>query len=294
MNKYVSDEVLNSLEQLMFETGNKVIEGTYSGKHKSSLIGKSLEFVQHREYTHSDDIKLIDWKVYARKDRFFIKQYQQETNLVVNIALDCSNSMWYPEKGLTKYEYGSYLVSYLSYILLNQGDSVGVLKFSSEIKERIGPSSKNNFYYEVINFLDNEIKGGVSNFTKLFEWIISAAKKKTFFVLVSDLISEDKKLLVKMLHQISAYGIYIYVLHVIAPEEREIDFGTENCIIEDLEDKFLPIKTNITEIKDYYKKEFSKLIEYYKKNLNDNNIKYFEIDTALPIITNLKLIIEKK
>lgn len=294
MNKYVSEEVLRSIDQLIFEIGNKVVNGNYSGKHKSLSIGKSLEFVQHREYVHSDDIKLIDWKVYARKDRFFIKQYQQETNLVVNIALDCSNSMWYPEKGLTKYEYGSYLVSYLSYILLNQGDSVGIFKFSSEIKEKIGPSSKNDFYYEIIKFLNNEIKGGSTNFIKLFEWIISTTRKRTFLILVSDLLFEDEGLLVKMLRQVAAYGIYVYVLHIITPEEREINFEFENCLIEDLENKFSPININVLEIKDHYKKVFSQLIERYKKNLNGNNIKYFEIDTALPIITNLKLIMEQK
>lgn len=297
MNKYVSNDTLRYIDQLIFDTGNKVVEGIYSGRHKSLLIGKSLEFVQHREYTPSDDIKLIDWKVYARKDRFFIKQYQQETNIVVNIALDCSNSMWYPEKKdgeLTKYEYASFLVSYLSYILLNQGDSVGVIKFGSEIKEKLGPSSKNSFYHDILNFLDRELKEEKTDFSKLFEYIISSVKKKTYLILISDLISKNEEHITKMLRQLSTYGIYVYVLHIIAPKERKIDFDYENCIFEDLENEFLPIKTNLQEIKEYYRDKFKKLIEYYNKNLNDNNIKYFEIDISLPIITNLKLIMEQK
>ncbi len=292
--KYVSNEILSHLNKMMFELKNTSVEGNYPGKHKSLLVGKSLDFIQHREYSKGDDIKLIDWKVYARKEKFFVKQYQQETNLLAYLFLDCSSSMWYPKNKITKYEYGSFLVSYLSYILLHQGDTVSVIKFDNEIKDVIQSVSQKDFYSKILEFLDNEILGEKSDYTCVFNFIFNYVKKRTLIILISDLVSEEYAKIVNMLKQISAYGINLVVLHIVDESEMLLNLGYEKCLVEDIEDKSLSITTDVYEIKKLYQKEFENLINFYKQNLNTNTISYYFIDTSLPIIQNLKFVLEQK
>lgn len=291
--KYVSAENLQYIDKLLFELNNTVVEGNYPGKHKSLLIGKSLDFVQHREYVYGDDIKSIDWKVYARRDRFFIKQYQQETNLVVNIYLDCSSSMWYPFAGrIKKYEYGSYMVSYLSYVILSQSDSVSVVKFSNVIEESLGPSSQKSFYYKILSFLDNEICAKQTDFNFLVDYILKTEKKRSVVIIISDLISDDEVKLVKLLQQISAYGIYLILIHIVDKDEMSLQLGYENCTVKYIEDDSVSVRTNLQEIQKFYEKEFAKLVEYYTQHLNGKNSRYVFINTSLPILTNLKFVLQ--
>ncbi|MCS7230698.1 MAG: DUF58 domain-containing protein [Elusimicrobiota bacterium] len=289
--KYLQEEILQHIKFFIFEINNKV-DGKYSGKHKSWFIGKSLDFVQHREYSYGDDIKLIDWKIYGRRDKFFIKQFHQETNLEVYFFIDCSASMWYPEDGITKYEYANYICSYLSYIFLNQKDKVGVVKFDNKIIDILNSSSVESFYYNILDFLEKEIKGDYSNFTNVIDKILSQFKKRTLIILMSDLISDDEKITVKLLKEVSSYGIYLFVLHIIYPKEKTLEFDFDNIRFKDIEEKLPEVKTNLVEIKDLYVKEFLNLIDYYNKELNDKNIKYKTIYTSLPILENLKIILE--
>lgn len=292
--KYVSNEVLNYLNKTVFELKNSLVEGNYPGKHRSLLIGKSLDFVQHREYAQGDDIKLIDWKVYARKEKFFVKQYQQETNLLAYLFLDCSSSMWYPKQKITKYEYGSFLVSYLSYVLLHQGDTVSVIKFDNVIRDSLQFVSRRDFYPQILKFLEEEIVGGKSDFNCVFDFILNYVKKRTLVVLITDLVSEKYTKIVNMIKQAAAYGISIIVLHVVDKSEVLLNLGYEKCVVEDIEDNSLSVITDIQEIKKLYQKEFKELIDFYKQSLNTNNVNYYFIDTSLPIIQNLEIVLGQK
>ncbi|MEN3013249.1 MAG: DUF58 domain-containing protein [Endomicrobiia bacterium] len=289
--KYIQEDVLKQISALTLEIKEKT-NGIFSGKHTSWLIGRSLDFLQHREYYAGDDIKLIDWKIYGRRDKFFIKQFHQETNLEVNFFIDCSLSMWYPEYSLTKYEYASFLCSYLSYILLNQNDKVGIIRFDHEIKDILSSSSTEGFYYKILEFLENEIKGSHSDFKNLVKKILNQFKKKSLIILISDLISEDETITVKLLKNVASYGINLMILHTVCLEEKELDLSYENVKFKDIENEDIEIKTNIVEIKDLYKMKFSNLINYYNRELNGENIKYKTIYTFLPVLENLKFILE--
>src|SRR4051794_34721433 len=122
----------------------QVVEGFISGMHKSPVFGHSIEFVQHREYTHGDDIRHLDWKVWSKTDRFYIKQYEAETNLRCNVVLDVSESMHYGRKGLAlnKYEYACTASACLGYLLLRQQDAVGLLTFDENVRRIIPPRSQ--------------------------------------------------------------------------------------------------------------------------------------------------------
>lgn len=293
--KYFDPNVLKFLDSFVLKP-NGNFEGKHSGKHISSSIGRSLEFVQHREYTSGDDLKYIDWKIYAKRDRFFIKQYYQETDLETWIFIDCSKSMFFPEenKELKKYEYGNYMASYLSYILLKQGDSVGMVKFDNKIESILERSSGEKFYYKILQFLEEEIIAEQTEFISIINEILKFVKKKNFLIFISDLVSKDEKEIVRLFKKVAAYGVNILVLHIIHPKEYNLNWiESENISFEDVED-FHQIKTNIYEIKELYNREFNRILEYYKKELNYKNIRYFVVDTNLSILENLQFIISQK
>lgn len=289
--KYLQEDILQKVNILMLEIKENV-DGKYSGKHRSSLIGKSLDFLQHREYSSSDDIKLIDWKIYGRKDKFFIKQYHQETNLEAFFFIDCSSSMWYPKDEITKYEYANFICSYLSYILLNQSDRVGVLKFDNKIKSELPASSGENFYYRILEYLEDEIKGEQSDFKKVINEILSKIKKRTLLIFISDLISNSEDEIIKLLKVVASYEVLVYILHIVAFKEKFLEFNFDNIKFRDIENHFSEINTNVQEIKQLYVREFDNMISRYNKELNDRNIRYKTLYTHLSILENLKLILE--
>jgi len=121
-----------------------VVEGFISGLHTSKFKGHSLEFAQHREYSFGDELKHLDWKVFGKSDKFFVKQYEEETNLKAYIMLDASGSMGYKSVGISKLEYGSYIAAALSYLMIKQGDAVGLVVYDTEIKKNIPPRATLN------------------------------------------------------------------------------------------------------------------------------------------------------
>lgn len=130
-----------------------VVEGTVAGLHKSPFKGSSVEFTQHRPYVPGDELKRVDWKVMARTERSYVKEYEEETNLKARIYIDISGSMGYSSGGMTKYEYGARLAAGLAYLMLSQTDSVGLVAFDSEVRESVAPRSKKGQLRNIIGVL---------------------------------------------------------------------------------------------------------------------------------------------
>src|SRR5262249_51185638 len=131
-----------------------VVEGFISGMHKSPFFGHSVEFVQHREYTLGDDIRHLDWKVWSKTDRYYIKQFEAETNLRSNLVIDVSESMHYGRGSLNKYNYACTIGACLAYLLLRQQDSVGMVTFDSDVRQIVPPRSSQNHIDAVIKAMD--------------------------------------------------------------------------------------------------------------------------------------------
>ena len=139
-SRYLDPNIISKFTNLSF-LPRGAVEGTVTGLHRSPYKGSSVEFSEHRAYTWGDEIRRIDWKVFARSDRYYIKQYEEETNLKAYILLDRSSSMGYTSDGQTKLEYGCYLSALLSYVLIKQQDAVGLAPFSSSLDRIIPPRS---------------------------------------------------------------------------------------------------------------------------------------------------------
>jgi len=199
-----------------------VVEGFLSGLHRSPYYGQSVEFVQHREYTPGDDFRRIDWKVWSKTDKYYIKQYEEDTNLRTSLVVDLSESMKFGSGAMTKYEYACTVAAALSYLLLKQQDAVGLTTFDDAIRAEVPPRSKRNHLNAILACLGNE---DPAKKTGMYEVLRSVAERKSLkgiVVLISDLLV-DREGLFKGLRLLRHRGHDVMVLHIL--DDQELDFG---------------------------------------------------------------------
>jgi len=198
-----------------------VVEGFLSGLHRSPYFGQSVEFAQHREYAPGDDIRRIDWKVWSKTDRYYIKQYEEETNLRTTLLVDLSESMQFGSHALSKYEYACRIASSLSYMLLRQQDSVGMVTFDNVVRSTVPPSSKQNHLQAILTTLDIQKPAKKTDLQTLLAQVADQQTRRGLIVLVSDLFV-DRPGLFKGLKLLRTRGHDVMVFHVM--DDEELDF----------------------------------------------------------------------
>ena len=212
--------------------GRTMKSGFISGRHRSPKKGNSVEFAEHRQYMPGDDLRTLDWKVLGRKDRLYIRQYEEETNPRTTILLDCSGSMAYDGdaaaevdgKKLSKFDYARYLVAGLTYMLAGQQDAVGLVTFDTKIREYLPAKSSASQTRRILEFLDKSKPGGETDPVPVINDIAERIPSRGFVIVVSDLFTSDPDELVKALHHFNYRKHEIAVLHVMAEEELTFDF----------------------------------------------------------------------
>jgi uncharacterized protein (DUF58 family) len=264
----------------------KIAEGVISGTHRSHFRGRSLEFLQHREYAFGDDLRFIDWKVYARKDHFFIKQYEEETNLRGYIFLDTSSSMEYSYNGMKKLTYGQELAAVLAYIMLNQGDMVGLVTFSDRIKSLL-PARNNIAHFSlIIKTLVEDIPGGKTDVESVMNDFSKYIKRRMLLLFISDLLTEPEKT-VNILKYYSARKHEIMVFHILSPNEIELDWD-KGYIAKDMETgEEVIVEPEF--IKEKYQQITKNFIQNYKTMFRSNLIDYNLFLINQPLEKNLSL-----
>ncbi len=219
--RFLPPEAVARIARLEIVARN-VVEGFLSGLHRSPYLGQSIEFAQHREYTPGDDIRRIDWKVWSKTDRYYIKQYEEETNLRTTLLVDLSESMLFGSGSLTKYEYACQIAAALSYLLLRQQDSVGVTTFDDEIRSHVPPSSKQNHLHAILTTLDHDQPAKKTNLQKLLAQVVDEQTRRGLIVVISDLLV-DREGLFKGLKLLRTRGHDVMVMHVM--DDQELDFN---------------------------------------------------------------------
>lgn len=189
--RYLDPRVLVKLGRMELKA-RLIVEGFISGLHRSPYRGFSVEFAEHREYVPGDDTRHVDWKVFGRTDRFYIKQYEEETNLTSYILLDGSESMRYSggEGGVSKYQYGAHLAAALSYLILKQQDSVSLCVFDNEVKGFVPPSSSQNHLLNVIQELDRQGAERKTDVGTILKSFADRIKKKGLVIIISDMFDD--------------------------------------------------------------------------------------------------------
>jgi uncharacterized protein (DUF58 family) len=201
-----------------------IVEGFLSGMHRSPYFGQSVEFLQHREYVAGDDLRHVDWKVWARQDRLYVKQFEEETNLRSHLLVDVSSSMAYGSGPLNKYEYACTLACSLAYLILRQQDGVGCITFDEKVRVTVPVRTKNNHIFSIVDSLAVQEPAEKTNMYAILRQVAETAPRRGLMVLVSDLLA-DRAGLFKGLKLLRQRGHDVLVFHVMDDEELDFPFS---------------------------------------------------------------------
>ena len=257
-----------------------IVEGYMAGEHKSPYRGFAIEFAQHREYTHGDDPRHLDWKVLGRTDRYYIKQYEQETNYVANLLLDGSESMRYGSGKLTKLHYGKMMAACLAYLILHQRDATALGLFDTKVRD-YAPRSDNlatihNLMARRAAFDPKE----QTNIGAVLHEMARQIRRKGLVILISDFFDDEAKVLEGIQH-LRFGGGEVVVFHLMDPYELEFPF-TGQVEFDGLEG-IAKIQTRPSEIRKSYLREVDAFRHRLREGCERNNCHYTLVNTAQPL-----------
>lgn len=219
---FIDPNILSTISNLEL-LARGVVEGFISGLHKSPYKGFSVEFLEYRQYTPGDDPMHIDWKLFLRSDRLFIKQFEDETNTTCHILFDISHSMAFQSNRLTKFQYAKYLAASLAYFIIRQRDSIGISYFDDRIRENIPARSNKGHLYTLLNSLDATLPGAVTDMGKPFHELADSIKKRGIVIIISDLL-DDPDRIVNGLQHFRFNGNNVIVFQILDPFEQSFQY----------------------------------------------------------------------
>jgi uncharacterized protein (DUF58 family) len=221
--RFLHPETIARISQLDLRARH-VVEGFISGMHRSPFFGHSVEFVQHREYTIGDDIRHLDWKVWSKTDRFYIKQFEEETNLRCTIVVDVSNSMHYGRGALNKYNYGCTIAACIAYMLLRQQDSCGLITFDENVRQVVPARSQNTHIDALCKAMNVSKPKDKTDVEKILAQVAEKATSRGMIVVVSDLLV-DREPLFRGLEMLRHRRHDVLVFHVMDQDELTFPFA---------------------------------------------------------------------
>jgi uncharacterized protein (DUF58 family) len=201
-----------------------VVEGFLAGIHKSPYFGQSIEFLQHRQYAPGDELRHIDWKVWAKQDRFYVKQYEEDTNLRATLVVDVSSSMKYGSGALSKYEYGATVAASLAYLVLRQQDAVGCVAFDEAVRTKVPQKTKRSHLNSIIQALDASAPREKTDIGAVLRSVAEAYPRRGLVILISDLLV-DRTGLFKGIKLLRQNGHDVLVFHVMDDDELDFSFS---------------------------------------------------------------------
>ena len=274
--QYLQPEVLARVSR--FDLKAKfLIEGFFSGLHRSPFKGFSAEFSDHRKYVPGDDIKDLDWKVFARTNKFYIKRFEAETNMECHLVVDASASMGYGTLGMTKLEYATYVAAALAFLVVSQQDTVGLITFDDAIRAVLQPKSKRKHVIRVLKVLNDTKPGKQAKVSDLLHKVAGMIDKRGLVVVMSDLLDEPQDVLDAFAH-LRYDGHDIIAFHILDQAEAKFPFSSAR--------KFEDVESGQTVIADAgsiraeYLRALEDFVATYRSELYKQHIDFFSIDTS--------------
>lgn len=278
MIDFFQDEFRNNLDKFNLRA-RLIVEGFMVGLHKSPYHGFSVEFSDHRQYNPGDPIKDIDWKLYGKTNKYYIKRFEEETNLRSYILLDHSKSMQYKSNKISKLDYAKALSSALCYLMIQQKDAVGFTAFTNEITDYLPPKAMNQ-YFNIINKKIFELDPkSETNTAKVFHKIAEKIKKRSLIIIISDLLDEKENLISGLQHFRHNHHEVI-LFHIVDNQELEFDFKRETEFVDAETDEKLTV--NPWHIQKGYKTDVEEFYKYIKEKCWNSKIEYNSINTKTP------------
>jgi uncharacterized protein (DUF58 family) len=257
-----------------------IVEGFLSGMHRSPHFGQSVEFLQHREYVPGDDLRHVDWKVWARQDRLVVKQFEEDTNLRCTMVVDVSHSMQYGNGALNKFEYAATIAASLSYLVLQQQDAVGCITFDEKIRMRVPIRSKRNHIHSVIDSLDTQSPSDKTDMYAVMREIAETVPRRGMIMLISDLLG-DIEGTIKGLKLLRQRGHDVLVFHVL--DDDELDFEFNGAMRFDGLESDDSLNCNPRALREGYLTALNEFLTNIRRQCASNAVDYALIRTSDPL-----------
>jgi uncharacterized protein (DUF58 family) len=278
-SSYLSPATLARLGSLELKA-RAIVEGFLNGLHRSPFKGFSVEFAEYRQYLPGDDLATLDWKVFARTDRHFIKKFEEETNLDCYLLLDVSASMGYASGEVSKLQYGSYLAAALAYLMHRQRDAVGLIAFDDQIRKMRPPSARAGQLSALLVTLDRLELGARTDVAKPLNDLAEAIHKRGLVVLISDLL-DDAARVIEGLRHFRYRGTEVIVFHVLDPAELRFPFE-RTARFRDVETRE-EVMAVPDAVRENYLRAVTDLQERYRRELRLAGIDYVALDSSEPL-----------
>ncbi len=276
--KYLRPEVIQTVARLDLRA-RFIVEGFLAGLHASPFQGFSVEFSEHRKYAPGDDIKNIDWGVYAKTERYYVKKFEAETNVSGYLVMDLSASMAYTfRQELTKFEYAICLAAALGYLMIHQQDPVGLVTFDTQIRAFLPPKSKRSQLATILSVLSGLKPAGTTDVAACLHRVASMARGKSLIVLFSDLLAEPGPIL-QALHHHRHKGNEVILFHIL--DEAEVHFPFDGVV--EFEDVESPERLTLDArgMRDDYLAALAEFQKHYRTECGKVGVDYVPIDTSV-------------
>ncbi|MDE0863844.1 MAG: DUF58 domain-containing protein [Rubripirellula sp.] len=271
-------EVTTRIRRLELKA-RRVVEGFLSGMHRSPYFGQSIEFLQHRQYTRGDEIRHIDWKVYARQDRLYIKQYEEETNLRLTLLVDRSASMAYGDGESNKFDYSASVSACLAYLALRQKDATGLYTFDTAIRATVPAKSNQQQLARILSMLESVGADGRTDLTSVAKQVAQGIPRRGLVLIISDLLGVDN--LMEGLQVLRQRGHDIVLFHVLHDDEMDFQFNGATRF-EGLEtEEFL--NCNPRALREGYLEALEEFLSSTRRACGRLSIEYMQVRTSEPL-----------
>lgn len=274
--QYLRPDVVSRLSRLDL-VARLVVEGFITGLHRSPYHGFSVEFSEYRQYMPGDPLRHVDWKVWGRTDRFYVKQFEEETNLRAHILLDGSASMGYGSGKIKKIQYATYLASALTYLMLWQRDAVGLVTFDEKVKTYLPPRSMMSYLHILLKEMHDLEPQGRTHVSNTFHDLAERIKRRGLIIILSDLFDDPRSVMTALKH-FRHRKHEVIVFHILDPLEISFAFGGDAVFI-DMESGDR-IQTQPWHIRSEYRERIQAFLEAYKRECRQHRIDYVALDTS--------------
>jgi uncharacterized protein (DUF58 family) len=290
--QYFDPRTLAKLRSLQLRA-QRIVEGFVAGLHRSPYRGFSVEFAEHREYVPGDDLRYLDWKVFGRTDKFYLKQYEDETNLIAYVVLDISESMLYrgPESALSKLEYAQCLAAALAWLVLQQQDAVGLVTFDDRVRANVTPSSSASCLRRVVEVMDGVDATAKTATGPIFHELAEQWRKRGVVIVLSDLFDDPASLMAGLKHFRHRQHDVI-VLQVLDPAELEFPF-TQPTLFRGLEQS-PDLVVDPQSLRRAYLQEIGSFLQSVQRGCREREMDYCLVRTDEPIDVSLSTFLARR
>lgn len=276
IRRYLNPEIISTFDSLELKA-RLLVEGFLIGLHKSPYHGFSVEFSEHRPYFAGDSLRYVDWKLFGKTEKFYVKKFEEETNLISRILIDASSSMKFSAKGrISKFEYAKLLAAALAYIINKQHDAVGLSFFSDKIENHLEPKASRTHLLKILATIENQAIAQNTNVAEALSLLAEKIRKRGLVIVISDLF-DDKEKIISALKQLRNKKNEVIVFQILDPTELKLDFD-KDAIFVDLENND-KLSTQPYQIRAEYQKQINDFLYSLKTEALNFGVEYNLITT---------------